>query len=220
MMRDGLPGARSHRLPPPDRRYFLSLLVKSAGTAPVKDGINGRVTYKGAAAPGIELQLQLYDGSETTTAATTTTDSDGRYRFTAAASLGSGQEYWVRFLSPGNPAYVSSWQTASITAYTSGSSVPGGDFDIANVNLLSPPDGATRALPTSFTWQPRGIPADTYRLVFFDLDYGRLLVYGRAGERRRHNRDGPVAECGLRQGIWLDCLGVQWPGFNGRGVFL
>ena len=138
--------------------------------APSNDGIHGGVTFKGAAAPGIELQLRFYDGSQTTTAATTTTDSEGRYRFTSAASLGSGQEYWVRFRSPDNPAYVSWWQTASITAYTSGSAVPGGDFDIADVDLLSPPDDATQALPVTFTWQQRGIPTDTYRLAFFDLD--------------------------------------------------
>ena len=142
------------------------------------------MTYKGAAAPGIELQLRFYDGSTTTTAATTTTDSEGRYRFTAAASLGSGQEYWVRFLSPDNPAYVSSWQTASITAYTSGSAVPGGDFDIADVNLLSPPDDAAQALPVTFTWQQRGIPGDTYRLAFFDLttdDYWYTEDLGNVG---------------------------------------
>lgn len=142
----------------------------TATTTPANDGIHGRVTYQGAAASGIELQLRFYDGSKTTTAATTTTDSEGGYRFTSAASLGSGQEYWVRFRSPDNPLYVSSWQTASITAYTSGSTVPGGDFDIADVILLAPPDDATTALPVTFTWQQRGIPGDTYRLAFFDLD--------------------------------------------------
>lgn len=139
-------------------------------TTPANDGIHGRVTYQRAAAPAIELQLRFYDGAKTTTAATTTTDSEGRYRFPSAASLDSGQEYWVRFRSPDNPLYVARWQTASITAYTSGSTVSGGDFDIANVILLSPPDDATTALPVTFTWQQRGIPGDTYRLAFYDLD--------------------------------------------------
>jgi hypothetical protein len=155
-------------------RTPTSILTATATATPSNDGINGRVTYGGAAAPGIELQLRFYDGSATSTAATTTTDSEGRYRFTAAASLGSGQEYWVRFLSPDNPLYLSWWQTASITAYASGSTVPGGDFDIADVNLLSPPDDTTTALPVTFEWQQRGIPGitDTYRLAFFDLDTG------------------------------------------------
>ena len=183
----------------------------TATATPANDGIHGRVTYKGAAAPGIELQLRFYDGSKTTTAATTTTDSEGRYRFTAAASLGSGQEYWVRFLSPDNPAYVSSWQTASITAYTSGSTMPGGDFDIADVILLSPPDDAAQALPVTFTWQPRGIPGDTYRVVFFDLDTDDYWYTEDLGNVGSFTATEPVAGCGLRQGIWLDGLGVQWP---------
>jgi hypothetical protein len=151
-------------------RTPTSTPTATATATPSNEGIYGRVTYKGAAAPGIELQLRFYDGSNNSTAATTTTDSEGRYRFTGAASLGSGQEYWVRFLSPDNPSYLSWWQTASITAYTSGSTMPGGDFDIANVSLLSPPDDAATALPVTFTWQQRGIPGDTYRLAFFDLD--------------------------------------------------
>jgi hypothetical protein len=165
-------------------RTPTSTPTATATATPANDGINGRVTYKGAAAPGIELQLRFYDGSETTTAATTITDTEGRYRFTGAASLGSGQEYWVRFLSPDNPAYVSRWQTASITAYTSGSTMPGGDFDIANVLLLSPPNGAAQALPVTITWQQRGIPGDTYGLVFFDLataDYWYTADLGNVG---------------------------------------
>lgn len=138
----------------------------TATAPPANDGIHGRVTYQGAAAPGIALQLRFYDGAQTTTAATTTTDGEGRYRFMGAASLGAGQEYWVRFRSPDNPQYISIWQTASITAYTSG------DFDIADVGLLSPPPGAAQALPVTFTWQRRNIPGDTYRVVFFDLDTG------------------------------------------------
>ena len=139
---------------------------------PVNDGINGRVTYKGAAAPGIELQLRFYDGSDTTTAATTTTNNEGRYHFTGAASLVPGQEYWVRFLSPDNPEYVSTWQTPSLTAYNSGSTVAGGDFDIADVSLLSPANDAAQALPVAFTWQQRGTPGDTYRIAFYDLTTG------------------------------------------------
>ena len=86
--------------------------------------------------------------------------------------------------SPDNPLYVTRWQTASITAYTSGSTVPGGDFDIANVILLSPPPDAATALPVTFTWQPRGIPGDTYRLAFFDMatdDYWYTADLGNVG---------------------------------------
>jgi hypothetical protein len=36
------------------------------------------------------------------------------------------------------------------------------------VFLLLPQNGSTLALPVTFTWQPRGLPGDTYRLVVFD----------------------------------------------------
>ena len=193
--------------------------TSTATTAPSNNGINGRVTFKGAAAPGIELQLRFYDGSKTTTAATTTTDSEGRYRFTSAASLGSGQEYWVRFLSPDNPAYVSRWQTASITAYTSGSTVPGGDFDIADVTLLSPPHGATTSPAGHLHLATARHPRRYLSPCVFRFGLGRLLVYRRSGERRQPHRNEPVAGCGLRQRIWLGGLGVQWPGLI-RGVVL
>ncbi len=164
---DAPPAITPTRTPTP---AATATATATATAAPANDGIHGRVTCKGAAAPGIELQLRYYDGSETTTAATTITDNEGRYRFKGAAGLAGGQEYWVRFLSPSNPSWVSFWLTPSITAYTSGSTIAGGDFDIANVDLLSPPPGAAEALPVTFTWQRRGIAGDTYRAVFMDLD--------------------------------------------------
>ena len=52
-----------------------------------------------------------------------------------AASLGAGQQYYVRFgPNSTNTSYLSSWWYSRITVYTGGSTVPGGDFDIANVN--------------------------------------------------------------------------------------
>lgn len=140
---------------------------------PAGNGINGRVTFKGAAAAGIGLQLRFYDGSSWSTAATTTTDSSGRYRFTGAASLGAGQKYYVRFgPNSTNSAYLSGWWAPQITAYTGGATTPGGDFDIANVALQSPANNASVHLPAAFAWQTRGIATDTYRLELFDLDTG------------------------------------------------
>ena len=147
---------------------LLPLVLKSYPPI-ANDGINGRVTYMGAAAAGIGLQLRFFNGSTWSTAATTTTDGDGRYRITGAASLGSGQQYYVRFgPNSTNLSYLSDWWAPSLTVYTSGSTVPGGDFDIANVNLQLPANGVAMHLPITFTWQQRGIATDTYRFVFFD----------------------------------------------------
>ena len=133
------------------------------------DGINGRVTYRGADAVSIEVQLRFWNGSSWSAAATTTTDAAGRYRFFGIASLGSGQEYYVRFgPNNSNSAYLWAWWGPSITSYASGSTVPGGDFDIANVSLLSPANDSTVHLPVTLTWQQRGISTDTYRVSIFD----------------------------------------------------
>jgi hypothetical protein len=119
------------------------------------------------------LRLRFYDGSTWSTAATTATDSDGRYRFTEVASLGDGQEYYVRFgPNNANPAYLSGWWAPGLTAFTSGTVMPGGDFDIANFNLLSPANGAMLSLPVTFTWQQRNLATDTYRIELFDPDTG------------------------------------------------
>jgi bacillolysin len=139
----------------------------------VNNGINGRVTYNGAAATGIELLLRFWSGSAWSTAATTTTDGEGRYRFMGAASLGAGQQYYVRFgPNTTNSSYVFAWWAPSITTYASGSTVPGGDFDIANVYLLSPASGVAMHLPVTLTWQTRGIATDTYRVELFDPNTG------------------------------------------------
>jgi len=139
-------------------------------------GIYGRVSYNGATAPGIELNLRFYDGASWSTAATTTTDSNGNYRFTNVPGLGAGQIYYVRY-GPNitEPSYLFVWYGPYITSYTAGTSVQGGDFDIANVSLLEPPHDVTRALPVTFTWQRRMIATDTYRWLLFDLQTGDWL---------------------------------------------
>jgi hypothetical protein len=132
-------------------------------------GIHGRVTYKGKAASGITLNLELWDGSSVSTAATTRTDGDGRYLFTGVPSLGPGEEYNVRYGPNRTDArYLSSWLAHTITSYTSGTAVAGGDFDIANIELISPPWGATVKPPQTFTWSRRGATGDSYRWRMFD----------------------------------------------------
>ena len=83
--------------------------------------------------------------------------------------LGGGQTYYVRY-GPNSiePWCLFAWYGPDITSYTAGTSVHGGDFDIANVSLLSPDPGATLSLPITFTWQRRGVATDTYRWVLFD----------------------------------------------------
>ncbi|OIO98778.1 MAG: hypothetical protein AUK03_00765 [Anaerolineae bacterium CG2_30_64_16] len=138
-------------------------------TPPAESGIQGRMTYNAAPAAGIELRLRFYDGSTYSTASTTQTDGQGRYRFADVPSLGAGQFTYVRYgPNSSDPEYLNAWYGPSLTSYTAGASVPGGDFDLANVSLSAPAHGATTPLPITFVWQKRSVPADTYRLVLFD----------------------------------------------------
>jgi serine protease len=144
--------------------------MQSVVVPPQNEGIYGHITFQGAAAAGIGLVLRFWNGSSWSTAATTTTDGAGSYRFLGVASLGAGQSYYVRFgPNSSNSAYLWSWWGPTITSYTSGDTVPGGNFDIANVSLQSPPGGAATTLPATLSWQQRGFAIDTYRVRIFSL---------------------------------------------------
>jgi len=139
-------------------------------TTPSEAGISGRVTFNGAAAAGIVLTLQRWDGANASPVDAAVTDSQGRYGFTGAPGLGSGEMYWVYF-GPNNidPRYVFAWYGPDIPTYSPGMAVAGGDFDIANVELLAPAHDAQVTFPAAFAWQRRGIMGDSYAVRWFDL---------------------------------------------------
>jgi hypothetical protein len=138
-------------------------------TPTTSPGIFGKMTYDGAGAAGIALTLRHWNGSSWSTAATSDTDDQGNYRFTGAPSLGSGQLYYVRYgFNTSDDRYLFAWYGPDIPSYSAGQGAAGGDFDIANVDMLSPAPGATVSLPATFTWEPRGIASDTYGWGLFD----------------------------------------------------
>jgi hypothetical protein len=129
------------------------------------------VTFGGAAAPGIGLELVLYDFVSGFPVASTTTDALGRYHFTSVPSLETGEAYRVHFDNTAVDArYVSYWYGPEITSYTAGQAVDGGEFDIANVVLLAPDTDDWVSLPAEFRWGRRELPRDGYRWYLFDLD--------------------------------------------------
>ncbi len=160
----GLPGA------------FLPLVMRvvptPTPTPTPRLGINGRLTYHGSAASGLKLSLVRYDGANTYLVAATVTGSDGRYNFAGVPSLPAGQEYYVEYdntpsdPNPG-PGYLYSWYGNRITTYTAGATAAGGDFDVADIPLVSPAYGAYVTLPAWFSWTSRGISGDNYRLFFY-----------------------------------------------------
>lgn len=131
--------------------------------------IYGRVTYRGANVPGIELQLRFYNGTDWSALATTTTNSRGEYSFTEVPALKSGQIYYVRYSNPGDVDNVSVWQTRQVTSFSGCAPIAIGDFDIADVALTLPPLGALVPLPFTFYWNTRSAtPTDIYDWNLFD----------------------------------------------------
>ena len=147
-------------------------MVTRIVAAPPVSGVSGLISYQGSGIGDIDLELRFYDGSIWSTMASTKTGSDGQYLFSNVPSLGSGQEYYVRYgPNESDYRYLYDWYGPFITAYTTGGSASGGNFDIANFSLLSPDDFSNVSFPVTFNWEGRGLNNDTFRWRMFDY-YG------------------------------------------------
>jgi hypothetical protein len=174
--------------PPPAGANTYQMSV--ASSTPTTPGIYGQVKYNGSPAAGIYLVLTYYNGSTWSTwGSPVATDSSGNYRFTGVPSLGNGQKYSVEYANGANgnalnTNYLAWWDSFNITSYSAGSNVAGGDFDIADVTLVSPAGGSTVTLPRTFTWNVRSaVTSDSYEFDIFDYAdhnpwaYSDLLGY-------------------------------------------
>lgn len=138
--------------------------IVTVEVSPPPPGIVGRVTEGTGAAPGVVVQLRLYDGNEDRTVMTATTAGDGTYRFANPATLLPTELYYVLYENTDNrEGRLSVYGTASIDTYTAGERVEVPAFDIKDIVFRSPASGATVALPAPFTWSKRGVPGDAYR---------------------------------------------------------
>ncbi len=152
-------------------RLFAPVIVGK----PVPRGIYGRVTENGVAAPSVFLELRRYTGGVWSTQASQYTASDGSYSFTGVPSLNAGEYYYVRYQNsvsgPTNRLWT--WHTQSLSSYTSGAEIQIGDFDIANIELITPASGAVVGLPYTFQWAARpATPLDSYEFNLFDYEDG------------------------------------------------
>jgi hypothetical protein len=145
---------------------FLPLITKP------REGIHGLVTLNGNPLVGVFLELRFYDGAVWSTLATTTTGTDGYYAFLNMPGFGAGQKYYVLYSNPdGTPGRLWVWGTRELTSYSAGSPIAIGDFDIANIALVSPVDGATVSVPRTFQWTPRpATPTDSYEFNLYDFN--------------------------------------------------
>ena len=144
-------------------KLYLPLMSKP------RPGIQGYVTFNGAPAADVFLELRHFDGQSFSTQASGNTDANGFYDF-QAPSLPAGQYYYVRYLNHQiDPSRLSFWATANINSYTAGNAAAGGSFDLGDVVLTSPASGATVALPAPFQWVRRpATPTDSYQFSLFD----------------------------------------------------
>jgi hypothetical protein len=150
---------------------YMPATMKDYYEGAIVGAISGRVTVKGKSVQAIPLDLRRYDGSKETIIASTQTSTNGYYQFENIASLDPGEELYVTYGSnKSNSSHVYFWYGPIIDEYRQGDSTSGGSFDIADVPLLSPASGAKLNLPITFSWQKRGIPGDTYRLIILDLE--------------------------------------------------
>ena len=148
-------------------KLYLPLVLNSRG-------INGRVTYQGNSISGIPVELRLWNGSSSSYSSMgfAYTQANGYYEFTNAPSLGSGQEYYVRYLNGTDASYVSFCGYKFLTSYTAGGTAAGGSFDIANIPQVSPVNGVI-GKPYTFQWTPRaGVPTDNYIFELWNNDIG------------------------------------------------
>jgi hypothetical protein len=177
----GVPPAR-----PGLRNHLYLPLARRAVPAGAPTGINGRVTFHGAAASGLRLELILADGSSASVIAGTPSDAAGRYDFNGVPALAAGRQYYVLYTNPPdspNPGAgcLLSWVANRITSYDAGTTFAGGDFDVADVPLVSPATQASVALPAQFCWQPRGIAGDTYQLQVYNVALQSGATHGYRG---------------------------------------
>ena len=184
-------------------------------------GIYGYLTYRGQAAVNIFLSLLQWDDPQTmTTIASTVTDSSGAYSFTNVPDLPAGKTYRVRFWNDSHDErYLLVWDGREITSYTAGDTVSGGNFDLANIPLVSPAEGATVTIPVTFSWDARWIGGDEYEWLMKDPDEPYVLASsGSLGTNTEYTLESPPA--GLEYGreyIWyIEVLNSD----NGYGLSL
>jgi hypothetical protein len=149
-----------------EQTYF-PLVAKSKSSR----NFYGTVTVNGLPAEDIPLDLRFYNGDYWSTFASTTTASDGSYAFADVPSVSPGQFYYVRYqnTADGNPNYLWTWHTQMVSPTTYWSEFKIGDFDIADIRLLSPSHGSTVHLPYTFKWVTRpATPWDTYEFNLYD----------------------------------------------------
>jgi len=116
-------------------------------------GIHGCVTYNNGPASAVTVSLINGDVTE----ASAVTNASGYFHFDGASPLGAGEEYHVLYNNAGDQNRLGGYLTQGLSSYITGDTVHIGDFDITDIDLLSPPEASMLPLPISFSWEPAPI---------------------------------------------------------------
>ena len=155
-----------------NQTIYLPLVIKP----PV--GIYGKVTANGGPAAGIVLAL-WHDMEPITE---TMTLSDGSYAFNDAPSLNVGESYSAVYMNTITPEFLNFYRTPKLNSYAASTNVHLSDFDIGDINLISPEDYGIETAPFEFSWNVRPeMTTDSYKLVIhndtgFDIIYSSELL--------------------------------------------
>ena len=160
-----------------DEVYIVFLPMLTNGD-PTPTTITGKTTLNGNPYPGVVIELYFFDSyGDISLYRSTTTQQDGSYQFIDIEPLEVNEDYFVYFPNQEmNDRCLGWWQTSLISYLSSGQTVTVPDFDVANVQLVSPVPGATTTIPTTFQWNARTIsPNDDYELNLLDWDTSYYL---------------------------------------------
>jgi hypothetical protein len=162
---------------PPGYHTFLPNIYKPFAP-PVDLGIHGVVTHNGNLVGGIPLELRYFDGSTWSTLMNTSTTSNGNFSFLGVPSLSNNHEYYVRTaMNGGLQSALAQWSSRVISNFTVGHTVGISDFDIQDLNLVSPTNNEFVPFPVKFEFSPRGLlVTDMYSLVLYDPVDGNPFI--------------------------------------------
>jgi len=140
--------------------------------------IIGCVTEAGGPLVGAQVLLQMYTPTMPPPAMTisqTVTDSGGCYRFYGVRSTDDERWEEMSIVIYGELRWRTPWVT-----YTAGTDYALPTVDTTGLDLVSPPPGATIALPYTFTWTARpGFTTDSYEVWFLVIPGG--IATGQVG---------------------------------------
>lgn len=152
----------------PTATHMPTATPTATGTALPTLGIYGQVTFQGIPAAGITVKLGLYvSGVYQYAVDATQTDDEGFYCFASARTLSANESYGVRYdnVLPMEEGKLDFWYSYTFHDYVAGEVRAGGDFDIADLEELSPDTIVAQPLPVTFRWLPRSAelaPFDQY----------------------------------------------------------